>query len=481
MSITDQIKSVRTALGKEHKKPDPAVLDRFKKALYSEDGAEALEYLKVDRNLTEDTIEYFRLGYDTERDAVSIPIFKGEELVNIKYRFLHPDKIKYTQESGAEVWIYHDAGLEVAKQKNGVLIVEGEFDLMSAYQAGIKNVISPASGKDSYGVWLELIDNIPRVYIAYDNDEGGRKTAFQMADRVGVDKSFEVKYPPDIKDANEYFKQYGREDFLELIKKSNPYYSYEFKNIGDVILEMMEESKNPIEMRLLPDVMVENDWLVVVSGETNVGKTGYVLNMAKDLGEQGIASLVLPFERGIVSVGKRFLQILFGKTSQAMQFTTKKEWTKLIDKHIDTPVYFALPRREDIADTIRKSKRFFDTQVIFIDHLDLVVRQTGRNENKEVADTLQELKALAMEMGVVMVVVTHLKKGEKDSNSRPDLKDLKGSSAIYQDPECVVLLSSPGDGLIDVNVAKNKGKQGNYTFEVGQETGVYGDRFNDDF
>ena len=481
MSIANEIKSVRSALGKEYKKPDPEKVNQFTEALYSEEGKEAHEYLLVDRNLTDETIKHFHLGYCAELDAISIPIFKKGEIVNVKYRFLHPDKIKYTQESGAEVWIYNDVGIEEAKKKGGVLIVEGEFDLMSAHQSGVKNVVSPASGKDSYGVWLELIDSIPRVYIAYDNDDGGRKTAHQLAERVGIDKSFEVRYPPDIKDANDFFKSYGKEDFLELIKKSSPYYSYEFKNIGDVINEMMEESSDPIEMRLLPEVMVENDWLIVVSGETNIGKTGYVLNLAKELGAKGIPSLVMPFERGIASVGRRFLQILFEKTAQAMRFTSKKEWAKLINKHIDNPVYFALPARDGLEDTIRKSKRFFNTQVVFIDHLDYVVRQTGRNENKEVADTLQELKALAMELGVVMVVVTHLRKGDKESSKRPDIKDLKGSSSVYQDPECVVLLSSPGPDLIDVDVVKNKGKQGSYTFNVFPEVGTYGEQFNDDF
>ena len=81
--------------------------------------------------------------------------------------------LKYTQEKGCEVWIYNEDGISRGQSKGGVLITEGEFDCMSAWQAGFKNVISPASGKDSYGVWIELLDSIPKVYIAYDNDKAG--------------------------------------------------------------------------------------------------------------------------------------------------------------------------------------------------------------------------------------------------------------------------------------------------------------------
>lgn len=476
MSITDQIKSVRQTLGRDFKRPPREKLDTMMAALRSDEGLEAMTYLKNERGFSQETIDHFNLGYDSGRNAVAIPIFKGEELINIKYRFLKPDKVRYTSESGAETWIYHDKGIEYAKQKGGVLIVEGEFDLMSCYQNGVKNVISPASGKDSYGVWLEMIDTIPRVYVAYDNDEPGKKTAFQLAERVGVEKSYEVKYPVDVKDANEFFKKHTREDFLAIIKNSTPYYSYEFKNVGDIILEMMQDQREVMEFRLLPNVRVENDWLIVVSGETNIGKTGYVLNIAKELGQKGIPSLIMPFERGIVSVGKRFLQILFDKTAEAMQYTTKDEWEKLINKFIDLPTYFAMPKRDEVEDTIKKAKRIFNTQVVIIDHLDYMVRQTGRNENKETAEALQSLKGLAMEAGVVMIVVTHLRKGEGGAmaSKRPNIKDLKGSSSVYQDPECVVLLSSPEPGKIDVDIAKNKGKMGVHTFNVNQEIGTYG-------
>ena len=185
-----KIESIREALHVGYTKPDPEVVKTFREDLKTSD--EGLSYLKG-RGLSDDTIEHFKLGYDKTKNAISIPVYKRGELINLRYRFLGTvDGPKYTQTKGCEVWLYNDEGLSIGLKKRGILIVEGEFDLMSAWQAGFKNVISPASGKDSYGVWLEQLDAIAKVYIAYDNDKAGKGASKDMADRIGVDKSFEI-------------------------------------------------------------------------------------------------------------------------------------------------------------------------------------------------------------------------------------------------------------------------------------------------
>jgi 5S rRNA maturation endonuclease (ribonuclease M5)/ATP:corrinoid adenosyltransferase len=480
--LSDAIQSIQQAVGRDFIRPPIEKLEAMEAALSSETGLEALIYLKNERALTEETIKHFRLGYDAGKNAIAIPIFKNRELINIKYRLLAPDKAKYMAETGSETWIYNEDGIEEAKKKGGVLIVEGEFDLMSTWQAGIKNVVSPASGKDSYGVWLEMMDTIPRVYIAYDNDKPGRQTSMKMAERTGVEKTFEVKYPEDIKDANEFFKKYTREDFLDRIKVASPFYSHQFKSVGDIIVNLMEEEDDAYKISFLPGVEIEKDWLVVLSGKSNVGKTSTILNIVKELAGQGTPVLVMPFERGNVSVGKRFLQILFNKTIEQLKFTPKTEWTKLIDTVINYPVYFTVPKKDDIVPTIVKSKRLFDTKFVIIDHLDYVVRHVNGNREAEIANTLQELKRVAEENKVVILIVTHIRKIEQAGaaiSRKPGIEDLKGSSSLYQDPECVIMLSSDETNTIDIDVVKNKGPMGCKKFSVNNETGVISEYVDD--
>jgi twinkle protein len=470
MSITDEIVSVRQTLNREYRKPSVEKLEKFKVLLFGNDSA--MDYLLKVRGLTEETIKHFQLGYDSDKEAIAIPIFKNNELINIKYRFLEPKDIKYTSESGAETWLYNENGIEQGEEKGAVLIVEGEFDLMSCWQNGIKNVVSPASGKDSYGVWVEMLDNIKRVYIAYDNDEAGKTAGRKFAERIGTDRCFEVKYKDGIKDANDFFKTGTIDEYKKMLRSASPYYSYQFKNLGDVITDLRNHEYDELELSVVPKVKIEKDWLMVVSGLTNVGKTSYTMNIANELAGRGIPSLIMPFERGIASVGKRFLQVFFDKSMDDFKFTSVEEWDKMVDQVVDAPVYFSTPKREDINEIIIKSKKLFDTKVVIIDHLDYLIRNGSGNRADEISNTLQKLKAVAIEHKIIIIIVTHVRKGDTYGvQKEPTLDDLKGSSSLSQDPECVVLLSSSAEGFIKVNVAKNKGELSDKSFTMKFNTG----------
>lgn len=473
MSISDKIKSIRDTVGREYSKPPPEKLQGFQDDLLIH--KEATEYL-YKRGLTDETIEYFGLGYDRIKKAIAIPIYKKGTLINIKYRFLDPQNAKYINEENAENWIYHERGLENPKE---VIVVEGEFDAMSLWQNGHKNVVSASFGKESYGVWIELLDKIPKVYVAMDNDEGGKETSVKMAERIGIEKCWEIRYPVGIKDANQLLTEKG--DFGALLKVATPFYQYQFKGVGDIITSLRAHKRDVIKLKAIPDVEIERDWLMIVSGKTNVGKTSYTLNIADELTARGIPTLIMPFERGIDSVGKRFLQIKYNKTIEGFQFLTDVEWEEVIGTAVETPAYFAVPDRQDIVETIKKAKRIFGVQVVIIDHLDYIVRHVQGNREAEIANSLQNLKRVAEECGVVVMIVTHIRKIDSAGavvQRKPSIEDLKGSSSLYQDPECVILLSSETEGQVTVEVAKNKGKMSTQTYTFDESTGRLTD-FND--
>ena len=57
------IKSIRDTLNVDYKKPDEDKVVVFQEALTPT----AMEYLKTERGLTNDTIQHFKLGYDEKR------------------------------------------------------------------------------------------------------------------------------------------------------------------------------------------------------------------------------------------------------------------------------------------------------------------------------------------------------------------------------------------------------------------------------
>lgn len=474
-SITEKIQSMQSQVGATYRKPDPTLLKKLQDDL--ETSPLAQDYLLIDRNITKETIDNFGLGYDVDKNAIAIPVFKRGELINIRYRYITPTGQKYTQEKDCEVWIYNEDGIQTGIKKGGILIVEGEFDLMSAWQAGFKNVISPASGKDSYGIWLELLDNMKKVYISYDNDKPGKDASIKMAERLGQEKCFEVLYPEGIKDANDYFKKFTQDDYKELIKNARPYYSYQFKGMRDIIEDLRFNKKETIQSPFLPDVKMGEDWLTVISGVSNIGKTSVVMNIAMDLTAKDIPVLVLPFERGNTVVGTRFLQVKYNLGEGDFEGVDAEMWDKITKECLGLPLYFSMPTKSETIDIIKKSKRIFNTKVVIIDHLDYMIR-SSQNKEAEIGNTLQELKRVAEEFKIAIIIVTHIRKIQQMGSAvkkKPGIEDLKGSSSLYQDPECVVMLTAPEPGMLEVDVVKNKGKMSNKTYQFNKDTGRIGD------
>jgi len=469
------ITSMRDSVGGQYKIPNKDDLNMFVEEVYK--WSESKDFFKINKNLSDETIKHFNLGFDFYRHNIIIPEYKNKELVNWAYRALENNpKIKYAKEKGCEVWIFNEEGIEKAKKKGSVLVVSNQFDAMSAWQACIDIVVSVPVGKDGTGMWMELFDNIPKVYTCFENNKQGKRNALDFSERVGSDKCFEITLPSDIVDLNDYFKKNDVTQFRELWGKAKPYYTYKYKGLGDVIELMREKKENVYKFKCIPYVEFEEDWIAILSGVSNAGKTTIVLNIANELAEQNIPVLILPFERGIKTVGKRFLQVRTDKTQYELDEFDNNQLDELVKDVSELPIYFSIPSREQIRDTIARAKKIFGTKVVIVDHLDYLVRKSTENHNVETSNTLQEFKSLAQEFNILFLIVHHIKKQEGVGSvpKKPKMEDLKGSSSTYQDPEAVVMLSSPEKGQLEVDIVKNKGEMGSRIYNFNTMTGKIG-------
>ena len=470
------IQSLRNTIGGNYSKPNVNDMVMFRTQL--SENTIAQDYLRIQKNLSDETVKIFCLGYDYYRNQIAIPEMKNKELINIAYRSLDKDaKVKYAKEKGCENWIFNEQSIDLAKEKQGILVVSNQFDAMSAYQAGFKNVVSVPVGKNAVGEWIELFDSIPKVYIAFENTKHSKRFALDLAERIGTDKSYEVLFPDDVVDCNQYFKQHDSNEFKELIRDARPFYKYKFQGLRDVIDSIKEKTENVLKLKCIPFVEFEQDWLAILSGTSNIGKTSIGLNIANELADRGIPNLVLPFERGIRTVGKRYLQVHLKKTQGELDSISEEEWDKIVPDLVDLPLYFSVPSREEIKETIAKAKKLFNIKVIIVDHLDYLVRKSTENHNVETSNTLQEFKSLAQEFNIIFIIIHHIKKteGVGGVTRKPKMEDLKGSSSIYQDPEAVIMLSSPDTGQLEVDIVKNKGMMGSKIFDFNLATGVVGE------
>lgn len=200
-------------------------------------GARALEYLIKDRGLTRQTIEEFQLGYSPEdqtainkflivkkkflsreielaglgiprggsiydrfRGRVIFPLFdhRGNS-IGFSGRLLpwhNQDMAKYI--NSPETPIYHKSnvlyGLNLTrsqiKKKKVAIVVEGELDAISSYQAGIKNVVA-IKGSALTEEQVRLLSRFaPKFILALDSDMAGDAAArrgITIAGNLGVE------------------------------------------------------------------------------------------------------------------------------------------------------------------------------------------------------------------------------------------------------------------------------------------------------
>ena len=215
-------------------------------------GANALNYLKKERKLNEDSIKTFRLGYapdswdalcgflrkkgfkeedlilsgvavkrssgndiiDKFRGRVVFPLINTDSRVlGFTGRTLFDREPKYLNTS--ETPVFHKSffifGLDKNRlniKKMGAVFVEGQMDVISAYQCGIKNVVC-VSGTSLTENQLDILSRYTQdVAFCFDSDFAGIEASYRAIE-MAEKKNFNVKavlIPEPFKDLDDLIK-----------------------------------------------------------------------------------------------------------------------------------------------------------------------------------------------------------------------------------------------------------------------------------
>lgn len=196
-------------------------------------------------------------------------------------------------------------------------------------------------------------------------------------------------------------------------------------------LELAEKIKNaPPERKIMsgfPELDAILDGfrerqLIVLSGITKHGKTTMAVEFTVRLKDE--RPMWLPFEEPAIDLIRKF--------------TERNE----------EPPFFYTPETmkgnnlEWIEQKIVEAKAKHDCKIIFIDHLGFIQDSERANGDENMAYKIERivrsLKKLAVKWNVTIFLLAHLTKTKLDTN--PTFDDLKGSSAIAQEADTVMLM-----------------------------------------
>lgn len=199
----------------------------------------------------------------------------------------------------------------------------------------------------------------------------------------------------------------------------------------------------------------QNSDLIIVAGRPAMGKTAFVLSMAKKMAvDLNTPVAMFSLEMSNVQLVNRLISnacSLPGEKIKSGQLTPQ-EWDSLnadMQQLYGAPFYLDETPGLSISELRTKAFRLVrehGVKMIMIDYLQLMMA-TGMkfgNREQEVSTISRSLKALAKELDIPILALSQLsRQNESREDKRPMLSDLRESGAIEQDADIVCFVHRP--------------------------------------
>lgn len=253
----------------------------------------------------------------------------------------------------------------------------------------------------------------------------------------------------------------------ELFKISNKSLKKDFVKIDAVVGESIRRVEEAAKQRSgLSGIAsgfhvldkVTSGWqrsdLIIVAARPAMGKTAFILSMAKNIAEMGVPIAVFSLEMSNVQLVNRLLVNACEITADKIKngHLERYEWETLMQRSRDLeslPIYLDDSAGLSIMELNTKARRLakdHGIKMIVIDYLQLMNASGMKfgSREQEVSMISRSLKQLAKELDIPIIALSQLNRGvEKSENKRPGLADLRESGAIEQDADMVIFIHRP--------------------------------------
>lgn len=194
---------------------------------------------------------------------------------------------------------------------------------------------------------------------------------------------------------------------------------------------------------------------IIIAARPSVGKTALGINFALNAAINSVGAVAFfSMEMSAQQLGMRMVSVETGIPLQRMRAGSLHDDDEsrinlsindLKGRNIFIDDSSALKVRDIYAKcrNLKKSKN--GLSIIFIDYIGLIAGEGhAENRQQEVSKISRELKAMARELNVPVVVLSQLRRGEQGRKDKtPRLQDLRESGALEQDADLVLLIHRP--------------------------------------
>lgn len=214
--------------------------------------------------------------------------------------------------------------------------------------------------------------------------------------------------------------------------------------------------------------------LVVVAGRPAMGKTSFAINIAQHAATREDAVVaVFSLEMSIDQLATRMLctQALVDMQRVKTGQVEPEDWSSLanaIAPLAQSKLFVDDSAGVTLAEIRSKLRRLKIDQgkldLVVIDYLQLMTyRGKADNRQQEISETTRQLKILARDLDVPVLLLSQLSRGpENRADHRPMVSDLRESGSIEQDADIVILLyrasvyDESADNIAQAIIAKHR-------------------------
>ncbi len=179
--------------------------------------------------------------YDFFRNRVIIPIkdisgnvvaFGGRDLGDSPAKYINSPETPAYKKSHILYGLYE--ARDALRKEGKAILVEGYFDLMRCFDAGIENVVATCGTALTEQQAVYIKRYVPSVVIVYDGDAAGIRAALKgISILTSVGLSVYAMAPPDGKDPDEYIRDEGAQAFRDKVAGAKDFINFYIEMNGD--------------------------------------------------------------------------------------------------------------------------------------------------------------------------------------------------------------------------------------------------------
>ncbi len=271
--------------------------------------------------------------YDTFRERIMFPIWNvSGQVIGFTSKITRPDqKPRYL--NSIESFMFNKSeilyGINFAKtairQQDAVILVEGNMDQISLFQAGFQNcvaIMGTALTENNVEYLLKLTKNI---YLCLDNDQGGKQAAIK-ANTLFMAHGITPKFVSlmDVKDPDEFIVAKGGLAFQNQLESAGPM-------IDLILSDLIDSGKDASTDEALS--LLQDAYKAVSPLKDSLQATERIMNFASELGLKSDSNLILENYKNYLQGNKTSAP----RTAPKTQTTTTNPTLKSEEKHVDLP------------------------------------------------------------------------------------------------------------------------------------------------